>query len=76
MIAVEANWHDASLDGDNIRWGKDAWNDMRKYSSGAVYLNFAGIGHEPKESALHGYGFDRDRLAAVKNQHDPENMFK
>ncbi len=76
MIAVEANWIEQSRDTDHIQWGRDAWHDMEKYSTGSVYLNFAGIGHEPKEAALDGYGLDRERLSTVKRQYDPTNMFK
>lgn len=76
MIAVESNWTDESRDAENIEWGRDAWRDMHEYSSGGVYLNFAGIGHEPKEATLRGYDYDHERLSAVKKSHDPENMFK
>jgi hypothetical protein len=76
MIAIEANWIDKTRDAENIQWGRDAWNDLYKYSSGSVYLNFAGIGHEPKDAALHIPGIDQDRLSRVKRRHDPNNMFK
>ena len=76
MIAVEANWDDAAKDAKHIQWGIDAWSDMGKYATGSVYLNFAGAGHEPKEAALRGVGFDHDRLSKVKNRYDPQNFFK
>ena len=76
MIAVEANWKEGSRDAEHIQWGRDAWQDLEKYASGAVYLNFAGIGHEPREAAVNSSGIDRERLSAVKKKYDPDNMFK
>jgi FAD/FMN-containing dehydrogenase len=47
---------------------------MKPFATGAVYLNF--IGDEGEDRIVAGYGEDNyARLAAVKAEFDPDNVF-
>ncbi|MCD6032505.1 MAG: linked oxidase domain protein [Thermomicrobiales bacterium] len=48
---------------------------MRRFGSGGLYLNFAGFGEEQEALVRAGYGTNYDRLAALKTEYDPGNLF-
>ncbi|SDK40894.1 FAD/FMN-containing dehydrogenase [Actinopolyspora mzabensis] len=67
-------WSDAATDERAIRWVRDLREDMRPWTTGAVYLNF--IGDEGHDRVVAGYGDDNyRRLARVKATYDPDNVF-
>src|SRR3712207_5734507 len=45
-IGVEANWEDAQDDESSISWVRECVADMRRFSGGGAYLNFAGFFEE------------------------------
>jgi hypothetical protein len=59
----------------NVGWAREAWADLRRFSTGGTYLNFlnADDGEDRVRAAL---GPNFDRLAAVKARWDPENLFR
>lgn len=68
-------WEDPADDDRGRQWARDLQADMKPWSSGAVYLNF--IGDEGEERIVAGVGQDNyRRLAAVKGQYDPDNLFR
>ena len=69
-------WEDPADDERAIRWARDVCADMREWSTGGVYLNF--IGDEGEDRIVAGYGGREvyDRLAAVKAEYDPGNLFR
>jgi FAD/FMN-containing dehydrogenase len=67
-------WEDPADDERGRRWAHDVRFDLRPWSSEAVYLNF--IGDEGEERLVAGFGRDNHaRLARVKAQYDPDNIF-
>jgi FAD/FMN-containing dehydrogenase len=67
-------WEDPADDARARRWAHGLRDDLRPWSSGAVYLNF--IGDEGPDRVVAGLGADnRARLAAVKATYDPDNVF-
>lgn len=67
-------WEDPAENEERIAFGKAFQAMLRKYSNGGTYLNF--IGHEGQERVVAAYGEDNyRRLAAVKAQFDPDNIF-
>jgi FAD/FMN-containing dehydrogenase len=48
---------------------------MHAYSSGGLYLNFAGFGEEQDELVRAAYGPNYARLVELKNTYDPTNLF-
>lgn len=69
-----AVWDDPADDERAEQWTKDVRADLRPWASGAVYLNF--IGDEGVDRVVAGFGEDNyRRLAAVKAELDPDNVF-
>jgi FAD/FMN-containing dehydrogenase len=75
VLNVAGSWEKMDEDRANIEWAREAWNDMRSFSTGGTYLNFltADEGPERTEAAF-GKGFRR--LAEVKATWDPQNVFR
>lgn len=68
-------WQDPADDERARRWAHDIRADLKPWSSGAVYLNF--IGDEGEDRVVAGFGRENTaRLAKVKAQYDPENLFR
>ncbi|WP_435174707.1 FAD-binding oxidoreductase [Halorussus sp. AFM4] len=76
MLSVEANWDDRLACDRNVSWAREAWADLRRFSPGGLYVNFAGFGEEGEELVRAAYGDNYDRLAAVKREYDPDNLFR
>jgi len=77
MLSIDAIWKDASDDDINIGWARRFWADMKHRSHGRAYLNFAGLGEEGEELVRTSYGnANYKRLAALKAQYDPTNLFR
>ncbi|WP_431965727.1 FAD-binding oxidoreductase [Nocardia sp. bgisy134] len=67
-------WEDAADDAAGIAWVRDSIAAMRPFSTGSVYLNF--IGDEGMDRVIAGYGRENyARLASVKLEYDPRNVF-
>jgi FAD/FMN-containing dehydrogenase len=67
-------WTDPADDERGIRWTRDVRADVHQWATGAVYLNF--IGDEGTERVVAGLGQDNyDRLATIKAEWDPDNVF-
>lgn len=66
---------DASDDDERVRrWAQDLIADVRPWSSGSVYLNW--IGDEGDDRIVEGLGRENyRRLATIKSQYDPDNVF-
>ncbi len=68
-------WEDPADDARGRRWAHDVRADLEPWSTGAVYLNF--IGDEGEERVVAGLGADNyKRLAGVKAEYDPDNLFR
>ncbi|MFG2873105.1 FAD-binding protein [Streptomyces sp. NPDC048338] len=68
-------WEDPADDERAVRWVRDVRADAKPWSTGAVYLNF--IGSEGEQRVVSGFGAENyRRLAAVKAEYDPENVFR
>ena len=49
---------------------------MQRFGGGGLYLNFAGFGEEKEALVRAGYGANYDRLARLKAEYDPGNLFR
>lgn len=67
-------WEDPADDARGRQWAHDVCADMKPWSIGAVYLNFTGDEGEERVAAGRGQENLR-RLAAVKADYDPGNVF-
>jgi FAD/FMN-containing dehydrogenase len=69
-----AVWESAEDDAAHIAWAKDSLATMRDYATGGIYLNF--IGDEGQDRVRAAYGEKNyARLAGIKKQYDPDNVF-
>ena len=67
-------WDDPADDERGKAWARATCSDMKPYATGGVYLNFTGDEGEDRIQA--GFGDEYDRLAAVKAEWDPDNIFR
>ena len=75
-LGVEANWEDTQDDEANISWVRECVSDMRRYSGGGAYLNFAGFFEEGDRLMREAFGENYERLVGLKNKYDPTNLFR
>ena len=76
LLEISSTWADPQDSGRNIGWTRDFWADMKRFSSGGVYLNFPGLGEEGEDLVRAAYGANYERLVALKNKYDPQNLFR
>jgi len=55
-------------------WCKDYYNELHPYSSGGAYSNF--MMDEGQERVKASYKHNYQRLASIKKQYDPNNLFR
>jgi FAD/FMN-containing dehydrogenase len=68
-------WEDPDDDAQAIAWARDTCADFKRWSVGGAYLNF--IGDEGEDRVVTGLGRENyERLAAVKAEFDPDNVFR
>jgi FAD/FMN-containing dehydrogenase len=60
----------------NIAWVRNCVADMRRFSSGGMYLNFRGFLEEGTQLLRDAYGENYERLVVLKNEYDPTNLFR
>jgi FAD/FMN-containing dehydrogenase len=75
VINIAAAWETAEGDAENVGWARTAWNDLRQFSTGGVYVNFLteDEGDDRTRAAFRG---NYARLAAAKATWDPDNLFR
>lgn len=75
ILNVAGSWEQAGEDTANVQWARDAWTDMKSFSTGGTYVNFLTEDEGPEriEAAI---GKGLDRLAEVKAKWDPQNVFR
>jgi FAD/FMN-containing dehydrogenase len=74
MLTVAAIWTDPDESAEpHIAWARALWQQMRPWSSG-TYVNH--LGDEGAARVLEAYGPSYLRLVALKQQWDPDNVFR
>jgi FAD/FMN-containing dehydrogenase len=74
-FAVIAVWTDPAEADANIAWARELWDAMQPFARG-VYVNYLGVG-DSVERVRAGYSPEKyARLAALKREVDPENLFR
>ncbi len=75
LIGIEANWDPAEDDDANVSWVKNTAVAAEPFGSKRRYLNFPGFFEE--ENLLEAmFGQNGARIAEVKAQYDPINLFR
>jgi FAD/FMN-containing dehydrogenase len=75
LLNIAGSWEGPENDAANVAWARQAWSDMRPFSTGGTYINFLteDDGAERTEAALGGA---LTRLARIKAMWDPKNVFR
>ena len=72
-LGILAISHDPAIDAEQTAWARDGWQKILPYSTGGAYVNYLSEG-EDVHSAYSDARFQR--LAAIKAQYDPANLFR
>jgi FAD/FMN-containing dehydrogenase len=75
MTAFAGQWPSEAPDDEHVAWVREAWKNIRPFSAGGNYLNFQ-TADEDEERVRATYGANIDRLVAIKERFDPENVFR
>ena len=67
-------WTDPAESEQHLHWVREAWDLMRPFSTGGVYVN--NLAEEDEEQVRAAYGPHYERLVALKNKYDPDNFFR
>ena len=73
VIHPFAVWEGAERDAEHVAWGRSVRERFGPWTTGGTYLNF--IGDEGQDRVRAAFGPAYDRLAAVKAEWDPDNVF-
>jgi hypothetical protein len=75
ILNFQGSWEREEEDKLNIEWVKEAWNDLKSFSTGGNYINFQteDEGSERMKAAL---GKGLHKLITIKTKWDPGNMFR
>ena len=76
LLNPEANWVNAEDDQANIEWVRNFLDAMKPFASCGLYLNFAGLQEEGEAMMKSAYSNHYQRLAALKKEYDPSNLFR
>ena len=75
VLNIAGSWEREDDDRANIEWAREAWNDMKRFSTGGTYINFLTEDEGP-ERVRAALGRGLIRLADVKAKWDPGNAFR
>ncbi len=75
VFNIAASWDEPADDERNIRWARDAWQELRRFSTGGTYVNFL-TDEEGEDRIREAYGDNLDRLMELKRKYDPDNFFR
>ncbi len=75
VVNIQSRWRDADEDDSHIAWARELFDALTPQATGGAYVNF--ISQDESEQRVHDAFGDEvyDRLAAVKAEWDPENVF-
>ena len=75
LLNIAGSWEQTADDRANIQWAREAWSDMKSFSTGGNYINFLteDDGADRMQAAL---GTGLPRLGKIKAEWDPQNVFR
>lgn len=74
-ILILGQWTEAAEDARHVQWARECYQALTPWSSSAVYMNALSAGEDP-QAVRAAYGINYERLAALKAQLDPKNLFR
>jgi FAD/FMN-containing dehydrogenase len=78
MLSVDGNWVDPADNAHNVAWMREVISQAEEFSvAGGTYLNFSGQEETAAAELVRAaYGENLQRLAEVRKQYDPDNLFR
>jgi len=73
VLNVHGRWAEKTDDERCIAWARAFFQASAPYASAGAYVNF--MTAEEGDRVAAAYGANYDRLAQIKKQYDPENLF-
>jgi FAD/FMN-containing dehydrogenase len=73
VMNVHGRWDTATQDATGIAWARAFFDATTPHASGGTYVNF--MTEDESGRAAAAYGANYARLADIKKQRDPENVF-
>lgn len=74
VLNVHTRWEDPADDEECITWTREFFDATSPAAIGGAYVNF--MTAEEGERVQAAYGMNHERLVAVKDEYDPNNMFR
>jgi FAD/FMN-containing dehydrogenase len=71
---VHTRWEDAADDASCIAWARTFFKAAAPHAAGSVYINF--LTQDEGDRIADAYGSNFARLARIKQQYDPHNLFR
>ena len=73
VMNVHTRWEDPAYDADCVGWAREFYAATLPFATGGVYVNFIS---DDEDRVAGAYGPNYDRLARVKADYDPDNVFR
>lgn len=73
IMNVHARWDKASEDDRCIQWARSFFKASKPFASPGAYVNF--MTEDEKDRVMSAYGTNYERLARIKKEYDPGNIF-
>jgi FAD/FMN-containing dehydrogenase len=74
-LLIEARWDARERDDEHVAWVQEFHEALEPYTTGAAAMNFL-TDEEGRDRIRAAYGDNYDRLAALKAEWDPQNLFR
>ena len=72
---ITSVWTDPGVTDENIAWTRSTFSAMKPYFAGGRWLNY--LEDDDADDAVRAaYGPNYSRLAEIKRQYDPDNVFR
>lgn len=77
LVIIESTWENSDDAVVAIDWVTSFYDALRPYAyNGGTYLNMAGLEQDVEDVIKASYGRNYERLAVLKQQYDPANVFR
>ena len=73
-LTVAPKWEDPARDEEMIAWARQFHEATAPYAADGVYVNY--LDQDESDRVSDAYGGTHDRLVDLKNEWDPENLFR
>jgi FAD/FMN-containing dehydrogenase len=73
-VAITSVWTDPATTDANVAWTRDLYSALEPFFESRRYVNY--LGSDDPDATRAAYGPNHDRLARLKREFDPDNVFR